>query len=233
MDENIDFETYLFISSKKLIISVNTSLGEKVYHKEFYFNEDNKEINFDKLDFFLSENIFIIEKKLKNFINKALLILDSKDFFPIEISVKKKNYEKLISIQNLNYLLNEAKDYCKKTMDDKKIVHMIINNYKVDEKSFLFLPEGKRCNNFSIDIKFLCISNDFLKNFENILKKYQISLSQVVCADYIRNFLSKDEDDLFLMTKKLINGHNPNEVKLVDKTPKNEGFFEKFFNFFN
>ena len=187
MSENIDFETYLFISSKKLIISVNTNLGEKVYHKEFYFNGDNKEINFDKLDFFLSENIFMIEKKLKNFINKALLILDSKDFFPIEISVKKKNYEKLISIQNLNYLLNEAKDYCKKTMDNKKIIHMIINNYKVDEKSFLFLPEGKRCNNFSIDIKFLCISNDFLKNFENILKKYQISLSQVVCADYIKN----------------------------------------------
>ena len=30
MDENIDFETYLFISSKKLIISVNTNLGEKL-----------------------------------------------------------------------------------------------------------------------------------------------------------------------------------------------------------
>ncbi len=35
------------------------------------------------------------------------------------------------------------------------------------------------------------------------------------------------------MTKKIINGHNPNEVKLVNKTRENKGFFEKFFNFFN
>ena len=35
------------------------------------------------------------------------------------------------------------------------------------------------------------------------------------------------------MTKKMVNGYNPNEVLLVNKTRKNEGFFEKFFNFFN
>ena len=34
------------------------------------------------------------------------------------------------------------------------------------------------------------------------------------------------------MTEMILNGHNPNEVILVDKPKKNEGIFEKFFNFF-
>ena len=42
-----------------------------------------------------------------------------------------------------------------------------------------------------------------------------------------------DEKDIFLMAKKIINGHNPNEVLLVNKTPKNKGFFEKIFHFFS
>ena len=45
--------------------------------------------------------------------------------------------------------------------------------------------------------------------------------------------LSDEQNDIFLMSKKLIIGHNPNEVLFVDKMPKNKGFFEKFFNLFN
>jgi len=36
-----------------------------------------------------------------------------------------------------------------------------------------------------------------------------------------------------LATHRLINGYNDNEVILVSKRAKNQGFFEKFFNFFN
>ena len=50
---------------------------------------------------------------------------------------------------------------------------------------------------------------------------------------YVKKFLSDEQSDIFLMSKKLISGHNPNEVLFVDKMPKNKGFFEKFFNLFN
>ena len=43
----------------------------------------------------------------------------------------------------------------------------------------------------------------------------------------------REQKDIFLATKKIINGHNPNEAMIVDKGTKNEGFFEKFFNFFS
>ena len=121
----------------------------------------------------------------------------------------------------------------KKTIYGKKIVHMIINNYGVDDRNYLFFPEGIKSNNFSLDLKFICISLNLIKDLEKILKKYQISISQIVSAKYIESFIPHDEKDIFLMAKKIINGHNPNEVMLVNKTPKNRGFFEKIFHFFS
>ncbi len=233
MNDNLNYETYLFISPKKLIISVNDDLTKKIHEETIVIEENINKFIFEKLDYFLNQNIYKIEKKLNHFIKKISLILDLDEFFSVEVSVKKKNYENVIDSKTLKYLLHEAKDCCKKTMYEKSIVHMTVTNYQVDNKNYLFLPEGINHNNFSLDVKFLCISDNLIKNFEKILEKYQISLGEVVSANYVKKFLTKNENELFLMTGKIIKGHNPNEVILVKKTQKNQGFFEKFFNFFN
>ena len=110
---------------------------------------------------------------------------------------------------------------------------MIIENYRLDDKNYSSLPINVKCNTFYLDIKFICIPINFVHNLESILKKYHISLGQVVSANYIYKFLSDDQKDVFLMTKNITNGHNPNEVILIDKTTKPSGFFEKFFKLFN
>ena len=110
---------------------------------------------------------------------------------------------------------------------------MIIDNYKADEKDYDYFPNEVNCTNFSIDLTFICISDKLIKNLENVLSKYHISLSQVVSANYVKNFLNNEESDIYEMTQKITKGHNPNEVILTKKINKTKGFFEKFFNFFN
>ncbi len=233
MDDISNYETYLFVSSKKLIISVNTDLDQEIYNEEIFINDDLSLKKFAKLDYFLNQNIFKIEKKLQNFVEKVTIILDLDVFFPVEISVKKNNYNDYINLKNLNHLLYEAKETCKKTIYQKKIIHMLINNYQIDDKNYSFLPENIKCQSYSLDLKLVCIPDDLVRNLEAILKKYHISLNNILCASYIRDFYSSDEIDIFSLAKKMIDGLNPNEVVLKDKTVKNQGFFEKFFNFFN
>ena len=110
---------------------------------------------------------------------------------------------------------------------------MIINNFNVDGKNYPFFPENIKCQSYSLDLEMICIPENLIRDLEIILKKYHISLSQILNARYISNFFSSEEKDIFVMAKKIINGHNPNEVVLIDKIKKNKGFFEKFFNFFN
>ena len=233
MDDNLNYETYIYISSSKLFISIYTNLNKKVYEEEIRIEQISTQLIFQELNDFLSKNILKIEKKLNNFIKNTSVILDLDEIFSFEISVKKNNFDNIISTKILNHLLYDLKDYCKKTIDEKKIIHMMINNYQVDNKDYHFLPKEINCNKFSLDVKFLCLSVALIKDLENIFKKYQISLDCIVSAKYIKEFLTNKDEDISLIAKKMINGHNSNEVKLVDKTIKNKGFFEKFFNFFN
>ena len=234
MDNDVSFDTFFFISSKKLSISVTNKCNfEKIYNKEILINNDLNQINFDELNNFLDKNIFKIEKVIKNFIKNIYLIVDCDEFFPVELSIKKNNYGNLILPKNLSYVLNEAKDQCKKTFRDKKIVHLLIENYYIDEEYFSYLPKDLKCKNFSLDLKFICLSNNLINNLEKTLKRYQISLNKIISAAYIKNFITNEDEDMFKLSKKIIEGYNENEVLLVDKNIKNQGFFEKFFNFFS
>ena len=110
---------------------------------------------------------------------------------------------------------------------------MIINDYLVDNKTYLILPRDIKCNSFSLNLKFICISKLLIKDLEAILKKYHISLNKLVSATYLREYSVNQDQEIFLTAKKIINGHNPNEVTFVDKVMKNKGFFERFFGFFS
>ena len=120
MDENLNYETYLYISPSRLFISVTTNLNEKVYEEELKIEQLSRPFIFQKLDNFLDKNILKIEKKLNNFIQNATIILDLDEIFSFEISVKKNNFENTITSKILNHLLYDIKDYCKETTDKKK-----------------------------------------------------------------------------------------------------------------
>jgi len=237
MSNNFDFNTYLYLSKKKNIISVYSENNfEKVYEKKISNDDSLVHIDYQQLDNFLNQNIFKIEKKINNFIKKIIVILDFDLFFFVQLSIKKKDFENLINLKSLSYLINEAKENCKKTIDERQIIHLIIRNYKIDNQNYSSLPKDFNNKSFSLDLEFICLSNQIIKNLEETLNKYQISLSKIVNADYVSEFLinkDRDKDNIFLMAKKILSGHNSNEVVLVSKSNKNKGFFEKFFNFFS
>ena len=60
MNDNLDYEAYLFISSKKFIISVNSESNKKIYEENLIFENEINNININQLDFFLKKNILKI-----------------------------------------------------------------------------------------------------------------------------------------------------------------------------
>ena len=233
MNEDLNFETYLFVGSKKLIISVQTNFNDKIFEKELIFDLNKDQLIFDKLEHFLNENIFEIERLLKNFVKNIYLIIDCEEFFPIDISLKKKNYGGFITIKNINYIVNEAKDQCSNTLNDKKIIHILIDKYLIDDEKFLNLPQNLKCNHFSLDINFICLPLSYLKRIENILSKYQISISRVISMKYLETLFLDQNVHFGDMVEKVVDGHNLNEVVMSSKKSEKPSFFEKFFHFFS
>ncbi len=234
MSNDIDFEAYLFVSPQKIIISINEKINFKtIYQKEVLINIGLKEIDYKKVDNFLNENIFLIEKKFQKFVKKINIIIESKVFFTVLVSIKDKNYDETISQEMLDHLLNEAKSQCEETIYGKKITHMIIDNYLINNKNHQFLTFGKKYNSFSLDLRFICLSKDIIKNFEQTLSKYQISIDQIVNAEYIKNFFEYERTDIFNMANKIINGCNENEVEIINKKYEKKGVFERLFDLFS
>ena len=234
MNEQLKFETYLLIEKKKLVICViKKKTFEVIYKKEKLLDDHNEDSKLKILDQFLAQNILKIEKNLKNFVKDTYIILDNREFFPIEISIKKDHNGSSISQENLNNPLNVLKNLCQFSFKDKKIIHMLIENYQIDGKDYSFLPENLKCNSFSLDIKFICLSKNLIEHYGSILKRYHVLVNQILNAEYIKQFQDQQNPNIYTTASRIISGYNKNEIFLVNKTQKNKGFFEKFFHLFS
>ena len=234
MTKKIDFQTYLYLNHNQFIIYVaEISTNEKIYSEKFVLKENSTELKLSKLDEFLDSNIFKIEKKLNSFVKDIHVILDSNEFHSIKLSIKKDNNGNLINSEALIHPLNDLKNLCQSNLQNKKIIHFLIERYIIDNKFYTTLPENVNCNIFSLDTEFICLSKNLIENTEKILKKYHISLNQILSASYLEKVKDNSDNTIFTTASRIISGHNSNEVLLIGKTNKKYGFFEKFFNFFN
>ena len=234
MNDELKFETYLFINEKKLVICViKKKTFEVIFKEEKLLNNIDEVSKLKILDEFLAQNIFKIEKILKNFIKDTHIILDNREFLPIEISIKKGHNGNFIYQENLINPLNVLKNLCQFSFKDKKIIHMLIENYQIDGKNYSFLPENLKCNTFPLDIKFICLSKNLIEHYELILKKYHVLVNQILNAEYIEHFQDQKNPNIYTTASRIISGYNNNEISFVNKTIKNKGFFEKFFDLFS
>jgi hypothetical protein len=88
MIEEIDFETFFFISKNKYQIFVYDKNNLKnLYNEEIKIND---EIDSDNLSNFIDENIYKIEKTIDSFIRNIILIIEDDKVLNIGISIKKK-----------------------------------------------------------------------------------------------------------------------------------------------
>ena len=234
MIREADLQTYLYLNNTQYIIYVtDNKTNEKIYSEKLAIEENSTELKFRKMDEFLDSNILKIEKKLDSFIKDIYVILDSKEFHSIKLSIKKDNNGNLINSEALIHPLSDLKNLCQSNLLNKKIIHFFIEKYVIDNKFYTSLPENVKCNIFSLDTEFICLSKNLIENIEKILKKYHISINQILSDGYLEKFKDNTDNTIFTTASRIIAGHNSNEVLLTGKINKKQGFFERFFNFFN
>ena len=233
MVEETDFETYLSLTKNKFEIFLFDKTNLKnLYKDELKLENSFNFLNLDELHKFLDIQIFKIEKKCGKFIKNIYLILENDLNLEVSICIKKKNYGNLINKKSLEIALTEVKDLFKESYQQQTIIHMIINNYLINDKNYSSFIDNLRGDNLCLEINFMSISNEILVKFDKILEKYQVTISQYLNENYVKNFFNGENIELSEMAYKIRNGHNYNEVILVPKNIENKGFFEKFFHFF-
>jgi hypothetical protein len=233
MIEDLDFETYLYISKDKFQIFVlNKKKLKNLYSQELKIDHqfDFKDLNI--LLNFLDKNIYKIEKLIGNFIKNIILIVENEKNLKINMGIK-KSYETSLKQKSFSSNLTELKDLFKKNYQDQTIMHMCIINYIIDGKRYSSFDTKLINDYFCIEVSFIAIDNKLVLAFDNVLEKYQIKIKQYMCGNYINNFIGDTGDEISIIANKLRNGLNINEITIVPKHKENMGFFEKFFQLFS
>ena len=127
-----------------------------------------------------------IEKITKEFVRDIYLIIETPQSKSLKLSVTKNNEGNKIIKEDAAYLVQDAKQQILKTNQDLRILHIIVENYVLDNVQYKFLPLNQKCNKFSIDVKFICFPKKLLKNFEKLFSKQQIFINQFICLNYIK-----------------------------------------------
>ena len=233
MIEDLDFETYLYISKDKFQIFVlNKKKLKNLYSQELKIDHqfDFKDLNI--LLNFLDKNIYKIEKLIGNFIKNIILIVENEKNLKINMGIK-KSYETSLKQKSFSSNLTELKDLFKKNYQDQTMMHMCIINYIIDGKRYSSFDTKLINDYFCIEVSFIAIDNKLVFAFDNVLEKYQIKIKQYMCGNYINNFIGDTGDEISIIANKLRNGLNINEIIIVAKHKENKGFFEKFFQLFS
>lgn len=231
-----NFYIYLEFSHTELNIAAFNKINNKLEYSnqklyKSYFN--NNELNFDILQNFVEENILEVEKAIGEFVKDIYLMIETPQSTSINLSVLKNNEGNKITKQDVMYLIQDAKQQILKSNSAIEIIHIITENYNLDDMNHNFLPLDINCKKFSIDIKFICFPKDLLRNFEQLFLKQQIFINKFICSNYVKTFNSKNnEKHICEKGKEIVEGINKQEVVSIPKIIEKTGFFERLFHFF-
>jgi len=231
------FDIYLEFNYSNLNLAVFNKFNDKIeYYKEHLYKsyiDDEKNLNFEALQRIVENNIFEVEKSIGKFVKDVYLMIETPQSISIRLSVIKNIEEQKISKQDVMYLIQDAKQQILKSNQQIDVLHIIVENYVLDNVEFKFLPLKEKCKKLSIDIKFICFPKDLLKNFELLFLKQQIIINKFICSSYVKSFDFKNDVKILCEKgKKVVEGINKQEVVSIPRTIKKKGFFEKLFHFF-
>ena len=181
----IDFGTY-----KTRLGVFNTSSSSKDYfiEKKTQSNVNIEDINLYDFEKKIKELIQTTEKQINYHIKDLNVMLDLSNFSSIDVSLK-KNYEgKNISLEDIQILLQESRQMFQENNKNNKIIHMIVKKFIFDENVFLEIPENNlKCNNLTLEIKFICYPNNILDKIQNIFNYNDVVINNFSCSTYVKS----------------------------------------------
>tara|TARA_B110000046_G_C13009975_1_gene406222 strand:- start:549 stop:1658 length:1110 start_codon:yes stop_codon:yes gene_type:complete len=220
---NKNFQVYFDCGFSKIRAGAfNKNNPNEIFFKESKFFFDQSDIDQE-----IQKIVTFLEKKTGQYIDDVNLMIDSSKMMSIGISVVKKLEGPKLKKEDVQFMIQEAKQQISKNYRNKNIVHIIINNYKINNIDYSYLPNEIECNLISLDILFICIPNEIIDFFKKTFLKSDISINQIFCSSYAKAINCKDnlgltEDVSFIdvgFNKTSIICFSQNKIVSIDVLP--------------
>lgn len=227
------FRSFFSVSNKEISIYVkNINSDEIVFFKKEKIDNNHSHLYNDRLQNFFVEKIDEIEEQIKLFVDNISLIIESENIVSIQFSLKQKIENKVTSLDELKSLLLVGQEEILKYNQNLLIIHFLVDLINIDGKIVETIEDQLVKKFMCIDLRFICINQNTVDEFKNLFKKKQIFLEKIFSAEYLKEFMTNNEN-IINSIDKVERGINKLEVSLVPKKSIKKGFFERFFDYFS
>ena len=116
---------------RRIAIYDNVVLSQSLFLEEKIDFTRNQNINDEQI---ITNLISKAEKNLGVHLNEIILMIDSASIYSLDYSMQKNYEKKIITNNDIDYLINECETEIKLNNKDKDIMHITKNNILLDDK---------------------------------------------------------------------------------------------------
>ena len=225
-------ESFIYLGKNKISISVFSEKDKLIFKKDYFIQKDYLDLNRNAYEF-IEKTILEFENKNQIFLKKTNIIIDKDYFLEINISTKDKRNNRLVTKEDIEYLISDLKKLVKDNNSNFSITKIKIKNFIVDEKYYETFEEIPPGDIFSLEVMFESINNHTQIEVKNFLSKLEIDIGKYFSTNYLETDILNEKMDECAAAAKSFYDYDQNEVFLKAKTNEKRSFFEKLFHFFS
>ncbi len=169
----------------RLVVYDKLILNQSLFfEKKIKYSRNENSIDSDSL----TNLIIKVEKNIGQHLNEVFLTIDSSSICSIDLSMRKIYDKKIVTNEDINYLINECENLFKINNKEKEILHTIKSEIIIDDKAIQSTENiSQKASKVTIELKFIIINKKIFDLIKNLFSKKHISLKKIFCASYIKS----------------------------------------------
>ena len=181
-----NYSTIIDFGSSELRLGVfDDKLSKLFFQSKDISKKDNFEEYIKSINFLIRE----AENKISAHLENITVLYDTSEIFTIDLSIKKKLDQKIIFKDICSSIILEANQLIKDCYINKKIIHLIIKKYIINDKEFLNIPNKiPKLNSVILEIKFICLPYNQYKNVFETFKKNNLKVINFFSSSLVKSF---------------------------------------------
>ena len=222
-------ESFIYLGKNKISISVFNEKNKLILKKELLTQKNHLDLDHNAYGF-IEKTILEFENTNQTFLKKTNVIIDKDYFLEINISTKDKINNRLVTKEDIEYLIFDLKKLVKDNNSNFSITKIKIKNFRAGEKCYETFEEIPSGDTFSLEVMFEFVNNHTQIEVKNFISKLEIDISKYFSTNYLEVDTSNEKMDECAAAAKSFYDYDQNEVRIVTKIKEKGSFFAKLFH---
>ncbi len=181
-----NYSTIIDLGSSELRLGVFDDKFVKLFFQSKSVAKKNDYEEYSKSINFLIRQA---ENQISTHLENITILYDTSEIYTIDLSIKKKLDQKIIFNDVCESIILEANQLIKNCYTNKKVIHLIIKKYIINNKEFLNIPdEVPHLNSLVLEIKFICLPYNQYSNIFEIFKKNNLKIVNFFSSSLVKSF---------------------------------------------